>query len=78
MAKLSQKVKIALDETRMLILGAQVPVGFQFRAAFEDAFGTLPAESRTLAIIFVLATRRISSAFPLRLNSDDLTDIYYQ
>jgi hypothetical protein len=42
MTKLSGKVKIALDETRMLILGVQILVGFQFRIVFEDAFDRLP------------------------------------
>ncbi len=28
--ELSKKVKVALDETRMLILGAQILLGFQF------------------------------------------------
>lgn len=41
----AQKLKIALDETRMLILGAQVLLGFQMRSAFQDAFETLPASS---------------------------------
>lgn len=31
-----EKVKIALDETRMLILAAQILLGFQFRGAFSD------------------------------------------
>jgi hypothetical protein len=29
--ELSKKIKIGLDETRMLILGAQILLGFQFR-----------------------------------------------
>jgi len=29
--ELTKKIKIALDETRMLILGAQILLGFQFR-----------------------------------------------
>jgi hypothetical protein len=33
---LSKKVKLALDETRMLILGAQILLGFQFRGVFSD------------------------------------------
>ena len=29
--ELTKKIKIALDETRMLILGARILLGFQFR-----------------------------------------------
>jgi hypothetical protein len=35
--KLSKKIKIGLDETRMLILGAEILLGFQFRSVFHDA-----------------------------------------
>lgn len=44
--ELSQKVKMALDETRMLILGAQILLGFQFRAVFDQGYEQLPASSR--------------------------------
>jgi hypothetical protein len=40
-----QKLKIALEETRMLVLGAQVLLGFQLRGAFEDGFEDLPTGS---------------------------------
>jgi hypothetical protein len=46
--KLSKRVKIGLDETRMLVLGVQVLIGFQFRSVFEKAFGSLPEWSRYL------------------------------
>jgi len=36
--ELSKKVKVALDETRMLILGAQILLGFQFRGVFVDGY----------------------------------------
>jgi hypothetical protein len=45
---LSKKVKIALDETRMLILGAQILLGFQFRGIFSDGYEQLPSELRYL------------------------------
>jgi len=48
---LSKKIKIGLDETRTLILGAQILLGFQFRSAFQDGFDTLPALSRGLDAI---------------------------
>ena len=42
--ELSKKVKVALDETRMLILGAQILLGFQFRGVFSDGYDQLPAD----------------------------------
>ena len=39
--KLDRKVKTALNETRLLILGAQVLLGFQFEAFFQDGFSEL-------------------------------------
>ena len=44
--KLSDKVKIALDETRILILGAQVLLSFGFRGVFSDRFEELPLHAR--------------------------------
>src|SRR5438270_12832754 len=44
--KLSDKVKIALEETRILILGAQTLLGFGCRGVFEDRFDQLPAYAR--------------------------------
>lgn len=38
---LSKAVKIALDETRLLILGAQVLLGFQLQAMFREGFARL-------------------------------------
>src|SRR6185436_1028946 len=43
MAALGEKVKFALDEARMLVLGSQVLIGFQFHAFFEKRFEELPA-----------------------------------
>ena len=42
----AQKLKIALDEARMLILGAQVLLGFQMRSVFQEAFEQLPVSSK--------------------------------
>src|SRR5437763_11340862 len=59
MAGLTEKVKTALDETRMLVLGAQILIGFQFRIVFQDAFDRLPALSRglnALALLLMLAS----------------------
>src|SRR5690242_12477542 len=44
MAKLKDRLKLSLDESRMLILGAQVVLGFEFRSAFEDTFRELPSK----------------------------------
>jgi hypothetical protein len=38
---LSGKVKTALDETRTLILGAQILLGFQFHSVFQERFASL-------------------------------------
>ncbi|MCU1279999.1 MAG: hypothetical protein JWM53_3545 [bacterium] len=42
MAQLKDKVQDALDENRMLVLGVQVLIGFDFRAVFERGFEELP------------------------------------
>jgi Family of unknown function (DUF6328) len=45
---LSRKIKTALDENRLLILGAQVLFGFQFQGVFQEGFSSLPAYARAL------------------------------
>src|SRR3954451_9376217 len=45
---LQERVKTALDETRTLILGAQVLLGFQLRAVFEEHFEALPSYARAM------------------------------
>lgn len=50
MAKLKNKVKNALDESRMLVLGSQVLVGFQMRSVFEKGFESLPLVSQALKL----------------------------
>ncbi len=51
MAELRTQVDNALDETRMLILGAQVLLGFQFQGAFQSGFAKLPAGAQDLKMI---------------------------
>jgi len=46
MSQLKDKVKTTLDEARMLILGAQVLLGFQFRSTFEKGFDKLPEHAK--------------------------------
>jgi hypothetical protein len=50
MPKLKDKVQTALDEARMLILGSQVLLGFQFRSAFEGGFEKLPHYAQYLKL----------------------------
>jgi hypothetical protein len=40
---LKEKVKTALDETRLLILGSQILFGFQLNGMFQDAFEQISA-----------------------------------
>jgi DMSO reductase anchor subunit len=50
MATLSDKIKSALDESRMLMLGAQILLGFQYRETFEPGFEKLPPSSQFLKV----------------------------
>jgi hypothetical protein len=51
---LSKKVKVALDETRTLILGAQILLGFQLQGVFRPVFDRLPWHDRYLDIASLL------------------------
>jgi hypothetical protein len=48
--KLDSKLKTALDERRLLFLGGQVLLGFQFQAFFQDGFPALSASARFLSL----------------------------
>jgi hypothetical protein len=50
MAKIKDKVQNSLDEARMLILGAQVLLGFQLKSIFETGFDKLPVASQYLKL----------------------------
>jgi Family of unknown function (DUF6328) len=50
MTQLQDKIQYVLDESRILILGAQVLVGFHYRAAFERGFQHLPETSQALLL----------------------------
>ena len=39
--KIERKLKTALDETRLLILGVQILLGFEFQCVFQDRFDRL-------------------------------------
>jgi hypothetical protein len=46
--KLDRRIKTALDETRLLILGSQVLFGFLFESAFQNGFETVSRTSQYL------------------------------
>ena len=49
--ELKDKIRLSLDESRMLILGAQILLGFQFRVVLEPGFDRLPPSSQYLKMI---------------------------
>jgi len=52
-----RRVKTALDETRLLILGAQILFGFHLNGAFQSGFSDLSPPSRGLhALSFLMMT----------------------
>ncbi|MDB5648685.1 MAG: hypothetical protein JWL62_205 [Hyphomicrobiales bacterium] len=51
---MAEKIKIGLDECRMLALGAQVLIGFQFQGVFQPRFADLPASSKLAQIAGLL------------------------
>lgn len=46
--KLDGRLKTALDESRLLILGTQVLFGFQFEAVFQQHFSSLPRVNQNI------------------------------
>ena len=60
-ANAQRRVKTALDETRLLILGAQILFGFHLNGAFQKGFDELSAVSRGLhAASFLLMASTIA------------------
>ena len=51
MSEAEKAVKIALDECRVLMLGAQILFGFHLRAVFQDQFASLPPASHVLYVL---------------------------
>src|SRR5260370_36012025 len=47
------RLKTALDESRLLILGAQVLFGFQFEAVCQKVVSQIPASSRVIDVVGV-------------------------
>ena len=60
--ELDRKVKTALNETRLLILGVQVLLGFEFQCFFQDDAG-VPGSWIELADCWIAAGRRSGSLF---------------
>ena len=50
---LDGKLKLALDETRLLLLGGQVLLGFQFQAFFQEGFAGLSISATNLNLVGV-------------------------
>ncbi|HWS52668.1 MAG TPA: DUF6328 family protein [Pyrinomonadaceae bacterium] len=48
MAQLKDRIRNVLDESRMLVLAAQIVLGLQFRSFFEAGFDKLPLVTRLL------------------------------
>src|ERR1700712_1740003 len=48
--KVDRKLKAALDETRLLILGVQILLGFEFQAVFQDGFSSLDPASQHMSL----------------------------
>jgi hypothetical protein len=55
MAKLDTKIKDALDEARILMLGCQVLLGFEYRSFFEPLFEDLTPVHQWLHLVALLA-----------------------
>jgi hypothetical protein len=66
--ELDAKLKTALDESRLLILEAQVLFGFAFQAAFQELFAEVDAAGRTMQI-FALGLLSLSVAPPCTIKS---------
>jgi hypothetical protein len=48
--KVDRKLKTALDETRLLILGVQILLGFEFQCVFQDGFDGLTQGPKYLSL----------------------------
>jgi hypothetical protein len=53
--QVKEKIKIGLDESRVLVLGGQTLLGFQFRAFFQKGFDQLPTAVKDLLLIGLTA-----------------------
>jgi hypothetical protein len=48
--KVDRKLKMALDETRLLILGVQILLGFEFQCVFQEEFNSLSQMAKGLSL----------------------------
>jgi hypothetical protein len=48
--RVDRRLKTALDETRLLILGVQILLGFEFQCVFQDGFDSLNQGSKQLSM----------------------------
>jgi hypothetical protein len=67
MGRSERLLKVALDELRMQMLGAQVLFGFQFQALFQERFNPLSASERlatAAGFVFIVATLALLIAAP--------------
>lgn len=55
MADLRQKVKLSLDEARLLVLGSQILLGFQYRSVLQSGFDALPMAYQHLKVASLIA-----------------------
>jgi Family of unknown function (DUF6328) len=70
--KIDRQLKTALDETRLLILGVQIVLGFEFQCVFQDGFDSLTQGSKqlslgSLALIILAITILIAPTMQHRL-----------
>lgn len=49
--ELKDRIKVGLDESRMIVLVVQVLIGFECRAAFEPRFAELPFAAQILKVV---------------------------
>jgi len=69
--QLVRLVKTALDETRMLVLGAQILLGFELSGVFRDGFASLPLYARYLdGIALLMMIIAIACWCPRELSPD--------
>jgi hypothetical protein len=55
--ELADKLKMALDEGRLLILRARVVFGYQFQLVFQERFKDAPRDSQAVQGIGLLALK---------------------
>jgi hypothetical protein len=73
--QIAKLVKTALDETRMLVLGAQILLGFELSGIFRDGFESLPMHARYLdgiALLLMIIARAGVAVWPPTVLVHDL------